>query len=263
MIPFTESKTKVRELNLKAMQKCLTDTGEGWAYFGLPSPKMEDVLTWKEHLRSVDAVERGTPGLEWKSQHELARTAMLNGIRGFTRHRGDIDDVILTSERLSWEFDVVNLDYTGGITYKDEQRHSKRVEALRSLIHKQAQRRKQFFLIITVNDRHHDGGEINRVLSEMIERAGTEQQECAERLKTALADKDQRRAAMFYTKYVVLGTGQQWFKIEVFRPILYTGRKDYRMLNMTFCFKPVPERDAPISVTYDLSKMCAKAPIIL
>ena len=262
MIPFTESKGKVRELNLKAIQRCLGKTDNGWAYFGLPSPTMEDVLSWKDHLRSVDAVERGTPGIEWKSQHELVRTAMLHGIKGFTRHRGDIDELILSSERLSWEFDIVNLDYTGGITYKDAERHSKRVEALRSLIHKQAQRKKQFFLIITVNDRHHDGGEINRVLAEMIERAGA-QHECVERLKTAMADKDQRHAAMFYTDYIVLGTGQQWFKIEIFRPILYTGKREYRMLNMTFCFKPVEARDAPIGAAYDIDKICARKPILL
>lgn len=261
MILFTESKAKVRELNLKAMQECLKKIDGGWAYFGLPSPKMEDVLCWKTYLRSVDAVERGSPGIEWKSEHQLMLTAMLHGVKGFTPHMGDIDEIIISNKSLCWEFDVVNLDYTGGITYKDAEKHSKRVEALRSLIQKQGQQKKQFFLSITVNDRHHDGGEIKTVLTEMINR--TTHPESIEILNAAIANEDRRQAAVFYTYYIVLGTGQQWFKIESFRPIFYTGKREYRMLNLTFCFKPVAGRDAPANLGHDIDKICALKPLSL
>src|SRR5581483_2232166 len=260
MNPFTEHKTKVRELNLKAMQRCLENIKGGWSYFGLPSSKMEDVLYWKEFLRSVDAVERGLPGREWQSRHELMLTAMRHGIKCFKMHAGDIDDIMLDGQNLSWEFDVVNLDYTGGITYKDAEKHSKRVEALRSLIQRQAQQKKQFFLSITVNDRHQDGGEIRTVLNEMIKQA---EPGCIESLHNAIKDSDQRQAAIFYICHIVLATGQQWFKIEMFRPIFYTGNRDYKMSNMTFCFKQVATRDAPVTGVYDVNKICTLTPILL
>jgi hypothetical protein len=261
--PFSAAKSKVRELNLRAMIDCLGEQKNGWAYFGLPSPAMEDVLVWRDYLRSVDAVERGIPGREWKGQHDVARTAVLNGIRGFRRHSGDIDDIIISKASISWEFDVVNLDYTGGITYRDTNERSKRIEAIRSLIKKQGESSRSFFLCITVNDRPDDRGEIKDVINDLERICSRRDPTTAEIVRKALQNGDRRLVIFFYTAYVVLVAAQPWFKSRAFKPIFYSGRGQYKMVNMAFCLKIISNRDAPVGETFDLAKIPLISPLLL
>ena len=260
---FSPAKSKIRELNLRAMIDCLGEQKNGWAYFGLPSPSMEDVLLWRDYLRSVDAVERGIPGREWKGQHDIARIAILNGIRGFHRHSGDIDDIIISKPNILWEFDVVNLDYTGGITYKDTTERSKRIEAIRSLIKKQGEAARSFFLCITVNDRQEDRGEINKVINQLERICSRRDTNTAETVRNAVKNQDRRLAIFFYTAYVVLVAAQPWFKSRVFKPIFYSGRGEYKMINMAFCLKTVSNRDAPVGETFDVVKIPLINPLFL
>lgn len=265
MTHFTRDKQTVRELNLRAMRRYLGDPQEsgGWAYFGLPAPDMEDVLEWQEHLRSVDAVERGVPGREWKAQHDLARTAVLNGVPRFTLHKADIDQVMLSEDGIEWEFDVVNLDYTGGITYKGEGQKSRRVEALRVLVQKQGRTGTPFFLIITVNDRHQDQGEIRTVLGE-IARVCRKRGKYAEEAIGAIAKAGDARISVFcYTAHVIAVSAQPWFRTEVLKPILYRGKGAYRMLNMSFYLGVLPARDAPVGESFDITKLPCIEPINL
>jgi hypothetical protein len=259
---FSPEKSKVRDLNLRAMIDCLGKSKEGWAYFGLPSPAMEDVLSWRDHLRSVDAVERGAPGREWKGQHDLARTALLHGIKGFRRHSGDIDDIIL-SKPIAWDFDVVNLDYTGGITYKGDNQKSKRITAIRSLLQKQGECGTSFFLSVTVNDRYEDQGEIRAVLNELEKVCKRRDANAESTLRNALDANDHRFAIFFYTAYVILVAAQPWFKSKAFKPIFYTGRAGYKMLNMTFCLKAMALRDAPVGESFDVAKIPLITPLFV
>lgn len=257
MSGFTEEKHRVRALNLRAMEGCLHDPKKsgGWSYFGLPSPDMEDVLCWRDYLRSVDAVERGMPGREWKAYHDIARTAILNGIPGFRLHKGDIDEIMLAGDSIEWTFDIVNLDYTGGITYKDESRQSKRISALRRLLQRQGQEKKSFFLTITANDRHQDLGEIRAVVTNVSARCKGREDDIERKVANAVADRDKRLAVFYYTTYVVTASAQPWFKVRVFKPIFYTGRGNYRMINMSFFLQALPQLDAPVGESFDLAKM--------
>lgn len=250
---FTESKTKVRELNYRAIMSCLNIKlpQKEYSYFGLPSPEMEDIFVWRNILCSVAAMERGTRGREWKWQHELAKNAMVWGIPGFSLLRGDIDDAILdghdeAGQKIHWPFDIINLDYTGGIIYKETGRKSKRIEALKQLIERQGRAGYSFFLTITVNDRHADGGEIGLVLDEVLEKAKKFDSSATQVISHLKKTRDKRKLAFVYTCHVILGVAQLWFRTGVFKPIFYIGRGDYRMLNMSFCFKHLGGRSAPI-----------------
>jgi hypothetical protein len=264
MTKFTSAKKRVRELNLGAMKECLRGNGRRWAYFGLPSPEMEDVLAWKDYLVSVDAVERGMQGREWKAQHDMVRVAIKNGIPNFRRHSADIDEIILSDDGLTWQFDVVNLDYTGGITYKGEDRRSKRISSLQSLIAKQGTAGRSFFLTITVNDRHQDSGEIRRVLLELAEfwdSVGFSDESIT--LKASVISEDKRLAVFLYTAYIVVVAGQRWYRTRVLKPIFYPGRGGYQMVNMTFCLHVVQNLDAPAGGTQDTARIARIRPIAI
>lgn len=259
---FTESKKKVRELNYKAMLDCLNIEipKTEYSYFGLPSAEMEDLFTWKDLLRSIVAVERGTSGTEWKWQHELAKNAIIWGIPGFCLLRGDIDDVILNGcdaagQHVNWPFDIINLDYTGGIIYKKKAELSKRVEALKKLIENQGRANHSFFLSLTVNDRHVDSGEIADVLDEIFAEIKVKDSSVSQVRADIKNAQDRRREAFIYTCYVILGVSRLWFKTRIFKPIFYIGRGDYRMLNMSFCFKHIPGRSAPLGFESSMSEV--------
>ncbi len=259
---FTESKNKIRQLNYKAILDCLNIKipQREYSYFGLPSAEMEDILIWKDLLRNVVAVERGISGQEWKWQHDLARNAIVWGIPGFSLLRGDIDDLILNScdtegQIVNWPFDIINLDYTGGIIYKKKGDLSIRVEALKKLIEKQGRANHSFFLSLTVNDRHADGGEIADVLDEILAQLEERHSSISQIITDAKKGQDKRRAAFIYTCHVILGVSRLWFKTNIFKPIFYIGRGDYRMLNMSFCFKHVAGRSAPLGFGSTMTKL--------
>ncbi len=261
MYQFTAAKQKVRELNLTVVRNYITPP---WRYLGLPSVQMEDVELFKPFLSCVHAIERGIFGQEWKTQHDLAVTALLRGYPDFRLFRGDIDAIILagkdsSEQRLEWPYHVINLDYTGGIIYKEAP--TSRVRAIQKLIEEQGSREASFVLIITVNDKHHDFGEINHTLDDI-------QIECRGNIDSQkvldIKNREDRRCAIFlYTTFIVITTGRKWYRVEPYKPILYTGASGYRMVNMSYYFKFVHDRDAPLQGTRLLCKSVELGPIEL
>jgi hypothetical protein len=270
MIPFTDSKAKARHLNQIGLEECLKlfKTGKKIRYFGLPSPKVEDLKLLKKHLAITHAVERGLKGMEWKWQHDLVVEAMLAGIPGFRLYRGDIDDIMLNGSdsfnfSIEWPYDFINLDYTGGIIYKDETGKSKRISALKHLLRMQGERNSSFFLAITVNDKHHDQGEINTILSEFAQDSQRKGRNIQQQIDKIKQSGDRRKAIFIYTSFIVIETARNWFKGEILKPIFYTGWGGYKMLNMSYCLKYMDKRDAPTKDIIDPLKLITKGIIDL
>jgi len=259
MNSFTSAKSKVRELNLTLLRNRIPPP---WKYFGLPSTSMEDVELLKDSLSCVHAVERGIEGREWKVQHNLAVTAILKGYRGFKLFRGDIDEIILEShdqgkQMLDWPYDLVNLDYTGGIIYKNSPLN--RVKSIQKVVEEQGNRETSFVLLITVNDKHYDEGEISKVIKELGKECGA--LVSPETLGEIDRREDRRFAIFIYTTYVVITTGRRWFRVEPLKPIFYFGTGEYKMLNMSFYLEALQNRDAPAQGTKILCKAMAYEPI--
>jgi hypothetical protein len=225
---------------------------------------MEDVELFKPFLSCVHAIERGIFGQEWKTQHDLAVNALLKGYPGFRLFRGDIDAIIIAGkdsdeQGLEWPYHIVNLDYTGGIIYKEAP--VSRVRAIQKLIEEQGSREVSFVLIVTVNDKHHDYGEINQVLKDIIiECQGVVDPQRVHEIQEC---EDCRIAIFLYIAFTVITTGRRWYRVEPFRPILYTGTGGYRMLNMSFYFKSIRDRDAPLQGMKALCKSVGFEPIEL
>ena len=124
----------VREhFDLPLLRAFSDNKGEKLKYFGMPGAECRDILSWRDVLREVVAVERST--LKLGSMENLLKKHFIE-IKSSVHH-GDVDDVILHGrgnrrthgkqsskrsvangydqnlDRWIWEFDIVYLDYFG------------------------------------------------------------------------------------------------------------------------------------------------------
>lgn len=172
-MPFvsTSNKDLIRkEFDKYVVEDYYRKKGEPLTYFGLPGLEIFDILEWREYLGKIIAVERD-PYI----RHFMRSKAFSEGFNS-TNYQilfGDVDDVILKGEDLEGEkpkestFDVVNLDYEGGLVYKDLAGTSKRVSAIKKLFSLQQAEKKDFALFLTVNTRNRDWGEFDKTLDEV------------------------------------------------------------------------------------------------
>ena len=172
-MPFvsTPNKDLIRkEFDKYVVEDHYLKKAEPLTYFGLPGLEILDILEWREYLGKIIAVER-----DLYTRHFMRSKAFSEGFdpTNFQILFGDIDDVILKGEDLEGEkpkesaFDVVNLDYEGGLVYKDLSGTSKRVRAIKKLFSLQQAGKKDFVLLLTVNTRNRDWGEFDRTLDEV------------------------------------------------------------------------------------------------
>ena len=172
-MPFvsTPNKDLIRkEFDRYAIEDQYLKKGKPLTYFGLPGPEMLDILEWRNFLGMIIAVER-----DLYARHFMRSKAFSKGFNpaSFQILFGDIDDVILKGEDLEGikpkesAFDVVNLDYEGGLVYKDLAGTSKRVRAIKKLFDLQQADKRDFILLLTVNTRNRDWGEFDKTLGEV------------------------------------------------------------------------------------------------
>jgi hypothetical protein len=188
-MPFadTENKAAIRRQWDRALltrwmhlhkQSCMT-------YFGLPGPEVRDLVDWKDLLdrRRTGVESVGHTRREQMRAHDemgrLTTNLFVAGISsGFQLLRGDVEDVILDgldydgsrplindgrpAHAARFGYDLVNLDFDGGLGYKDGSGAAKRVAALKKLFERQEGH--SFLLFLTINVRDTMGGEIEHYL---------------------------------------------------------------------------------------------------
>jgi|ERR1035441_9514466 hypothetical protein len=178
---FTANKQVVRDLQCETISKFLASRLGSLTYFGLPSTSLDDVKQWAALLKHVTAVERGEIGREWELQHDLELEAFRCGLFDkITLLRGDIDQIIITGKDsngkpATFPFDVVSLDYSGGLFYTDSQGQFVRIEAIGTLMERQAIAKSAFVLLISCNLDSVHQGEVRKTLTNVqtsMNRAG-------------------------------------------------------------------------------------------
>lgn len=127
--------------------------GRPLKYLGLPAWEMRDIIEWQNHLGRFTTIER-----EENQQHLMFLRANAKDVE----HRlyslyGEFDHILRVGydaygKLPEWPYDLVNLDYYGGLIYSD----LSRPEAIRKLIRNQATYRASFLLIITQDVRDAD-----------------------------------------------------------------------------------------------------------
>jgi hypothetical protein len=167
---FTKNKQVVRDLQCESIQRfCGSRLGQ-LSYFGLPSSSLEDIRQWATLLKRITAVERGESGKEWELQHDLEfRAFQLNLSEKLDLLRGDIDQIILDGKDASnktpqYPYDIVSLDYSGGLFYRSQTADAARLHAFDRLLHAQQATKSSFLLFISCNLHAVDQGEIKRTL---------------------------------------------------------------------------------------------------
>src|ERR1051326_6074962 len=111
--------------------------------------------------------------IAFEEQHLLAIQMILTAFKNHLESQlvlsmEEIDDALIRNKLrdgkpIPFGFEVANLDYEGGIVYKDINGDAKRVGALRSLFKGQGEVKKDFLLLLTINVRNNDKGEIDEV----------------------------------------------------------------------------------------------------
>ena len=249
---FTSNKQAVRDLQAQMIQKYLKDRLGNIRYFGLPSDEMKDIIYWGSLFSEFIAVERGDAPRYWERQHLLTLNAFRNNILSkLLLMRGDVDNVILKGEddygnSLSYPFDVIALDYSGGLLYRNEEGKQYRLAAIRCLIEAQANHRLDYLLFISTNLDNCKDSEIQKTLQNIrteLLRYGVNGQEV---IDAYLCHPNDEVRLKIYVPYFVnqIAAGVN-YSCETEDVIFYLGNQDTRMMNFRFWLKHDPRTTAP------------------
>lgn len=214
----TKNKKAIRKFDKEIIGHFAEKKGKKLSYFGLPGPEMLDILEWKDHLQTYVAVE-----IDENAYSDLILTALSNGLTsGFKAIHGDIDKIILDENdvRVCFPFDLINLDYSGGILYKDKYGESARVDAWDKLFQKQKKHKEDFLLLITLNARERAKGEMDIALDEMRDEIGK------------YIHMDISHAIEWYKK------SEEYHKFKVYIPYLFRSKASYSKY-IPKCYPPI------------------------
>ena len=212
-------------------------------YLGLPGPDMLDIVEWQEFLRRFTAIERRE-----NEQHLMFLRANVKDLE----HRlhslyGEFDKILLAGrDRYDhaprWPYDLVNLDYFGGLIYQD----LSRPKALNKLIQNQDEYQRSFLLIITndlrdgdfVGEKHSFFEELGRRL---IQDSGREEViiKAIDRFKASSTPDAARQTA--YTNVLLRDCGESaHFRVKCRPAIVYAGTGGTKMVHYVTEFHHSP-----------------------
>jgi hypothetical protein len=242
---FTHNKQVVRDLQCEAIRERFPNRLGTLSYFGLPSSSLEDVVQWLPLLERITAVERGEAGKEWEMQNEVLMNAFRLGVsRKLTLLRGDIDGVVLSDvdshgNKPSWPYDIITLDYSGGIFYRNDEGHLSRLEAIKKVFHRQATAgAKEFLLFLSFNLDQIDQHEVRESLETIrrdLKRFGYAADEVID--SYLKHPKEQARLKLYILNLVGRLATQENFDSESESPIFYAGNKNTAMMAFRFYLK--------------------------
>ncbi|HWW01744.1 MAG TPA: hypothetical protein VNZ64_18745 [Candidatus Acidoferrum sp.] len=242
---FTSNKQVVRDLQCEVIRQRFANRLGSLSYFGLPSSSLEDVAQWSPLLQRITAVERGETGKEWEIQNELLTNAFRLGFsRKLTLLRGDIDSVLISDvdsygNKPSWPYDIISLDYSGGLFYQNQGGQLCRLEAIKKVFQRQAASgTKEFLLFLSFNLDHIDQHEVNESLKTIrrdLVRFGYGADQVIE--SYLKHPKEQARLKLYVMNLAARLAAQESFDSESESPIFYLGNRDTQMMAFRFYLK--------------------------
>jgi hypothetical protein len=239
---FTRNKAVVRGLQRQTIAEHFPAERLGsLRYFGLPSSSLGDVMQWRDLFAEFVAVERGEAGNEWELQHDLALEAYRTGLlEKIALLRGDIDSMLRTGRdslrrKLKFPFDVVSLDYSGGLFYRDSKGELGRLKAISALFVRQAASKRGFVLLISCNLDRIDQAEVRQTLAHLKTELSRYGQEGNDVIEAYLkADREECRLKLYVPFFVNKEAAKNHFNCETARVIIYEGNRRVRMMAFRF-----------------------------
>jgi hypothetical protein len=241
----TINKDRVRNEDTKLVLKKFQREKRGLSYLGLPSGEMKDILEWKDYLSRYTAVER-----ELDQRHRLELTALKNNLQdNLVILFGDLDNILVKGgdkfgNKLEFPYDIVFLDYYGGIIY----RGFRRIRAINSLIEKQ--KLNHFLLLMTFNleessyarnERINVLGKIKDELLGFYPYDTTMKEQIEKIIEWHKSEQTPEfyRQKIFVPYLIKTNSEMVGFKVHSYPPLFYKGFKDAPMIH--FAFKLIPE----------------------
>lgn len=248
---FTANKDVVRRLQRETIEKSLSCARGNLRYFGLPSSALGDAEEWSELFSEFCAVERGKPGEEWDLQHELELSAFRGGLFSKIRlFRGDIDLIIERGRdefrnKVKFPFDVVSLDYSGGLFYPDSAGRMTRLRAIANLINRQSRGRANFVLLISCNLDSVNHGEIRRTIDD-IRTALARYGEAGDSVIAAYLQhpREEARLKLYVPYFVNQESAKNHYNCETEHVIFYEGNKKTPMMAFRFGLRFDPSTES-------------------
>lgn len=198
-------------------------------YLGLPAWEMLDIIEWQEYLSRFTTIER-----EENQQHLMFLKANVTNVE----HRlfclyGNFDEILLTGrdrygKQLDWPYDLMNLDYFGGLIYQN----LSRPKALRKLIQNQSIYERGFMLIITQQLRDGDAaGERMKFLDDLAKslKGGVIESSLHPAIDNVIdwyrrADIPDAARQALYMNFFLRDCGEsEHFNVKCRPPIIYSG----------------------------------------
>ena len=209
-------------------------------YFGLPGRNMTDVFEWEEHIGKIIAVE-----IDEIERHLLMVTAFQKGLDAELHvFVGDVDKLLLEGcdqyeTPLDCTFDLINLDYYGGLIYKDLRGDSKRIEALRKLVERQRVDKQDFLLLLTFNTRNRDEEEFDKTLDQIdmeLDSVGLDVSPSIEWYKDARYDYKLKVYVIFTLNRISIANRFSLNVDMMQPPVTYLGTSHRRMVHFAIPF---------------------------
>lgn len=240
---FTPNKQKVREMDLLLIERYFKARKGDLRYLGLPASSIKDILQWQGYFQHFSAVERGRPGEEYRYQHDLILTAMQHGLaHRLELLRGDMDEILLRGRDdfgnpVLYPFDVVSLDYSGGLIYKNSSGRAKRAESVESLFREQSARNQDFLLLTSCNLDNEDQGEIRAVFNDIERELNKLGVDVTGTIQAYLGHELEEARLKVYVPYLIGRLAARWYQCEYFKPIYYEGNRGTRMMHFSMRLK--------------------------
>jgi hypothetical protein len=241
--PFTINKAAVRDLDLRLIKRHLKYDKGNLRYFGLPGRNLIELQAWNPFFGHFSAVERGKASNGFLEQHNLLLSAMQLALsEKLILLRGEMDEILLHGKdefntTIPYPFDVVSLDYSGGIIYKESRGKSRRSDAIGQLLYQQAAFDKDFMLFISSNLDNEDQGEIKRVLTDINREFGKIGIDANETINSIIHHKSEEARLKIYLPFVINRLADRWYKCEFNKSVFYLGNRDTRMMHFSFWLK--------------------------
>lgn len=249
---FTKNKQVVRDLQGETIRRYLKDKLGNIRYFGLPSDEMKDIIDWERFFSEFLVAERGIAPDNWERQHFLMLSAFKNKVLSkLVLLRGDIDRIILDGKDdhgniVNYPFDVITLDYSGGLLYRDKQGEQYRLAAIRELVYKQGQHKADYLLFVSSNLDNCKDAEVQKTLQNIkteLLRYGANAEEI---IGAYLNHEDDEARLKIYVPYFVNQVAASTnYNCETNNAIFYLGNQNTRMMSFRFWLEHDPRTTAP------------------
>lgn len=253
----TENKKAIRlSWDKPLLARWHSNTGKELSYLGLTGPEIHDILDWRDHLSAIrTGVE--SPGRTAKERLESANTIrrlnmnlMINGLSsGFQLLRADVEDIFIhaldndknppqlndggPAQSARFAYDLLNLDFDGGLGYKDGQGNAKRITALKKVFERQ--KGHSFILFLTVNHRHTLGDEIKEYIKGLQQRGSGSDWNDTLNWYLERGDGEEEYKLKITVPHLIRDAAEtNGFKCVCFPPVAYVGHKSARMVHFAF-----------------------------